>query len=390
MFRKQQRTAHGQCSHAVSVGTAGAAPCLFGESASLRQFIPLLDDAGLLVRATEPVHWRFAIGRMTREVRKPLLFENIIGYPGQRVFTNGLSGNACLALALGMDLNSTRSAIPGELRRRLSSPLVPRTIEIPGVPEDLAEARDPDLTRLPIPHWSELDGGRYLGTWHINVSKDPETGARNAGVYRMQLLDGRHATVNALPGSHLAMHVDKAERYNRPLRMGVAIGVPEAVVVAAAAGCPAGKDEFELAGMLLQRPVELIRCPGVDLEVPAASEIVATGIIHPRVRVQDGPFFDYMGVPNTNPEAFLFEVTRLWVRNEPIFRGASVGTPGAEDHQLFSLLAELGLLDFHGSRLRRHVQTMLFRRGMFRALQQTSRAARVLRLLARAKGTDSL
>lgn len=356
---------------------------------SLRQFIRLLDDAGLLVRVTEPVHWRYAIGRMTREVRKPLLFENIIGYPGQRVFTNGLSGNACLALALGIDPNSTRSAILGELRRRLSSPVVPRTIEIPGVPEDLVEARDPDLTRLPIPRWSELDGGRYLGTWHINVSNDPETGARNAGVYRMQLLDGRHATVNALPGSHLAMHVDKAERHNRLLPLAVAIGVPEAVVVAAAAGCPAGKDEFELAGMLMQRPVELIRCPGVDLEVPAASEIVATGFIHPRVRVQDGPFLDYMGVPNTNPEAFLFEATRLCIRSEPIFRGASVGAPGDEDHQLFSLLAELGLLDFHGSRLRRQVQNTLFRRGMFRALQRVSKAGRVLRRMARPKNVDS-
>lgn len=356
---------------------------------SLRQFIRLLDDAGLLVRVTKPVQWRFEIGRMTREIRKPLLFENIIGYPAQRVFTNGLSGTACLALALGISHGSSRPAILREVRRRLSAPLDSRTIEIPAVSEGLVAACDPDLTRLPIPHWTELDGGRYLGTWHINVSKDPETGARNVGVYRMQLLDGRHATVNANPGSHLAIHVHKAERRNRSLPLALAIGVPEAVVLAAAAGCPAGKDEFALAGMLLQQPLELIRCPGVDLEVPAASEIVAEGFIHPRVRVQDGPFFDYLGVPNTNPNAFLFEATRLWIRNEPIFRGASVGTPGGEDHQLFSVLAELGLLDFHGSRLRHQVQNLLFSRGMFRALQRVSKAGRVLRLLARPMRTHS-
>jgi len=356
---------------------------------SLRHFIRLLDDAGLLVRVTQPVHWRFEIGRMTRDVRKPLLFENIIGHPGQRVFTNGLSDAASLALALGIAPGSSRPAILREVRRRLSPALDPRPIEIPALPGGLVEVCDPDLTSLPIPYWSESDGGRYLGTWHINVSKDPDTGARNVGVYRMQLLDGRHATVNASPGSHLAMHVHKAERHNRPLPLALAIGVPEAVVIAAAAGLPAGKDEYELAGTLLERPLELVRCQGVDLEVPAVSEVVAEGFIHPRIRVRDGPFFDYLGVPNTNPEAFLFEATRLCIRNEPIFRGASVGAPGGEDHQLFSLLAELGLLDFHGSRLRRQVQNTLFRRGMFRALQRVSKAGRVLRRMARPKNVDS-
>lgn len=364
-------------------------PSDFCAQGSLREFIRRLDDAGLLVRVREPVDWRFAIGRMTREVRKPLLFENIIDYPAQRVFTNGLSGTACLALALGIDPNSSRPEILRELRRRLRAPLAPRTVEIPAPPEDLLETCDPDLTRLPIPHWCERDGGRYLGTWHINVSKDPESGARNVGVYRMELLDGRHATVNATSGSHLAMHVHQAERHNRSLPLAVAIGVPEAAVIAAAAGCPAGVDEFTLAGSLLQRPFELIRCLGTDLEVPASSEIIATGFIHPRVRVQDGPFFDYLGTANTNPEAFLFEATRLWIRNEPIFRGASVGTAGGEDHQLFSVLAELGLLDFHGSRLRCRVQNMLFGRGMFRALQRVSKAGRLLRSPARPTHADS-
>jgi len=356
---------------------------------SLREFIRRLDDAGLLVRVTEPVNWKFEIGRMTREVRRPLLFENVVGYPDQRVFTNGLSGTACLAIALGIDADSSRAAILHEVRSRLAAPVDTPAIEIPGFPQDLVEAGDPDLTRLAVPHWSELDGGRYLGTWHINVSRDPESGARNVGVYRMQLLDGRRATVNAHPGSHLAVHVQKAERHNRSLPLAIAIGVPEAVVMAAAAGWPAGKDEFELAGMLLQRPLELIRCPVADVEVPAASEIIAEGFIQPRIRVQDGPFFDYLGEPNTNPAAFLFEVTRLWIRDEPIFRGAAVGAPGGEDHQLFSVLAALGLLDFHGSRLRHGVQNMLLSHSMFRALQGVSRAARMLRGVAAAGDNDS-
>ncbi len=358
-------------------------------SPNLRQFIRLLDDAGLLVRVPEPVHWKFEIGRRTRETRKPLLFENIIGYPGQRVFTNGLCNTACVAIALGIDRDDSRPAILREARRRLESPFSPRLAEASALCGNLTKADHPDLTRLPIPHWSELDAARYLGTWHINVSKDPETGERNIGVYRMQLLDRHHATVSAFPGSHLAMHVRKAERLNRLLPLAVAIGVPEAVMTAAAAGCPPGKDEFELAAALLQRPLDLTRCPGVALEVPVESEIVAEGFIQPGVRVQDGPFLDYRGVQNTNSEAFLFEATQLWIRDMPIFRGASVGTPGGEDHQLFSLLAELGLLDFHGSRLRHGVQNALLRRGLFGIFQRVSKAGAMLGPLARIKASPS-
>jgi UbiD family decarboxylase len=232
--------------------------------------------------------------------------------------------------------------------------------------ENILQGSAVNLLTLPVPQWNENDCGRYLGTWHINVTKDPETGQRNVGVYRMQLLGPNQATVSTAPESHLAQHVAKAEKAGRALPMAVAIGVSEAVIMSAAAAYPYGMDEYELAGGLLQKAVELIECQTVNLEVPANSEIVIEGLIHPGVRVQDGPYFDYTGTTNTNPAAFLFEATQIMFRNNPIFRGTSIGIPGAEDHQLLAILAELSLLDFHRSSVKKHIQDMVLKQRLLR------------------------
>jgi len=349
-----------------------------GDSISLRHFIQVLDDAGLLLRVREQVDWRFEIGRMTRESGEPLLFENIKDYPGQRVFTNGLCDTSAIGLALGLELDGSRRVLVAEAKKRIATPVKPRIVEIGPILENIIHASDIDLLKLPVPHWSEHDGGRYLGTWHINVTKDPETGSRNVGVYRMQLLGPRQATVNASPRSHLAEHFAKAEKAGQPLPMAIAIGVSETMLMAAASAYPDATDEYELAGALQQEAISLLRCGTVKLEVPAQSEIVIEGLIQPGVRVTDGPYFDYTGKPNTNPRAFLFEATRLMFRSNPIFRGSSIGVAGAEDHQLFAFLAELKLVDFHGSRLKQMVQNVLLKRRLFRAFQFSGKLGALL------------
>ncbi len=239
--------------------------------------------------------------------------------------------------------------------------------------ENILQKSDIDFLEFPVPQWSREESGRYLGTWHINVTRDPESRVRNIGVYRMQVLNCNQATVSTSPRSHLSRHLAQAERQGRPLQMAVAIGVAEPLVMAAGASCPYGLDEYELAGSLSGEAVQLIKCRTVDLEVPANSEIVIEGFIHPNRRVKDGPYFDYAGKPNTNPAAYLFEATSLMFRNTPIFRGAAIGHAGAEDLQLFTLLSELGLLDFHGSRLRHAVQKNLIKLRLFRAFQFAGR-----------------
>jgi 4-hydroxy-3-polyprenylbenzoate decarboxylase len=339
----------------------------------LREFIDHLSKQGHLRRVDREVDWRFELGEMARNNQLPLLFEKIKDYPGQRVFTNGMSSISSMALALGLGPQTRWRAFITEVRRKAAALIEPQVVDTGPVLENVVQAPEINFLDFPVPQWSNHDGGRYLGTWHINVSRDLETGSRNLGVYRMEVLGPNQATVSTSPNSHLARHVAKAEKAGRPLEMAVAIGTSEAIVMAAAAGLPYGTDEYGLAGGLQGEGIRLVRCGTVNLEVPADSEIVIEGVIKPRVRVDDGPYFDYVGTANTNSNAFLFEATRLSFRSDPIFRGTAVGRPGAEDQQVFSVLSALGLFDFHGSRPKHHIQAHLVKRRFFSAFQFVGR-----------------
>lgn len=340
---------------------------------NLRPFIDLLSKEGCLKRVAGPVDWKCELGEITRSNSVPLLFENIRDYPGLRVFTNGLSNLSSMALALALQPGQDHKAIMGEARRLAATPLKPVLSDSGPVLENVVEGEDIDLFKFPVPQWSQYDAGRYIGTWHANVTHDPETGARNLGVYRMQVLSPNQTTVSTTGNSHLAIQFAKAEKQGRPLEMAVVIGAAETVVMAAASAYPLGSDEYELAGGLGGESMRLVRCGTVNVEVPAESEIVIEGFVKPGVRVQDGPYLDFAGKPTTNPNAFVFQATRLMYRNDPIFRGAAVGHRAAEDQQLFSLLSELNLFDFHNSRPRHRLESRLIKSRLFRAFQLCGR-----------------
>jgi len=332
------------------------------------------------------VDWRYEIGRIASDSNRPLLFQNIKGYPDHEFFTGGLLRSSFVALALGLARHTPHAVVIRTLRTRMQQPRTPVLVGSGPAAERITVGREVNLDSLPAPWWNETDGGRYIGTWHVNLTKDPETGERNAGVYRMQVIGANQTTVSVSPKSHLAIQMRKAEQAQRPLEMAVAIGVPEPLVVAAGAAFPYGTDELAVAGGLMGQAVEMVKCRTIPLEAPASSEIVLEGVIRPGMRVRDGPYIDYAGIPSINPKAYLYEVSAITQRSRPIFRGAAVGRPGAEDHQLYALLADLGLVDFHGSRVRQAMQTVLLRWRFYRLFQWTGRLGLLKRKLRRASG----
>ena len=356
-----------------STHAAGEAGRESREAMELRGFVERLRRNGLLQTVERQVDWKYEIGEITRGAQLPVLFKNVKEYPGQEVFTNGLVRLETIALALGMEPGTTREEMVRELRRRIATPVPVTRVANGRAFEHVFTGEEIDLLRLPVPHWNRVDAGRYIGTWHVNISRDPEDATYNLGVYRMQVLGPRRATISTSSKSHLGMHFLKAEALGRPLETAVAIGVSEPLFMAAAAGYPCGKDEYELAGALQQKSVEVVKCHGSDLEVPADAEILIEGFIHPGSRVVDGPYFDYAGKATVNPKAFLFEATRMSFRAGAIFRGAVVGHTGAEDLQLFSVLSEVGLFDFHGSRAKRALQRLFLRERLFAAFQWAGR-----------------
>lgn len=350
-----------------------------------RDFLLKLEKAGELLLVKEEVDWKFGIGEKTRSIQEKkgqnpaLLFLNIKDYPGHRVFTNGLGTVSRLAIALGLDGCISQKELIEIFRRRRYQPVQPILCGEPESSHERYMGDEVNLLRLPVPWWNREDAGRYIGTWHLNITKDPETGIRNVGVYRMQLLGPREAAVSVSGGSHLALQLVKAEAKGHPLEMAVAIGVEETLVMAAGSAIPYGQDEFAIAGGLAGVPVGLDKCRNVALEVPASAEIVIEGRIINGKRMKEGPFLDYAGIPKGNPYGLVFEATSLFIRKDPIFRGASIGLPGAEDHLLYALIASAGCLDFHGSRLRQVIQNRLLKFGLFRPFQWTGAIRQILR-----------
>lgn len=301
------------------------------------------------------------------------MFENIKDYPGSRILTNGLSSYSKMAIALGLEPATPFKDIVKIFKQRISHPIEPVLVDGGPVKENILTGNDVDLDKLPVPWWNRKDAGRYIGTWHLNITKDSETCTRNVGIYRMQLLGSRRTAISISPRSHISLHLKKAESKNVPLEMAVAIGVDETLIMSGAAAAPYGTDEYQLAGGLRQEPIALTRCHTVDIEVPASSEIVIEGKITPKIRIKEGPFLDYSGIPKSDPNGLVFEVSCVMYRDNPIFRGAAIGIPGAEDHLLLCLLSCTGCLDFHGSRLRQKIQNVLLRKGLFSTFQLMGR-----------------
>jgi 4-hydroxy-3-polyprenylbenzoate decarboxylase len=356
-----------------------------------RRFVALLEDAGELTIFREEIDWDLEVGALSRAEaageNRAVLFECIRGYPGARILTNAMGSPARVGIALGLPAGQSFRQVRKAVRARLARPIPAVTVTDSSFEGATFEGRDVDLTSLPVPRWAPEDGGRYLGTWHVNVTRDPVSGARNVGVYRMQLVNGSTALVNASGRSHLMAQVRRAEEHGESLPMAVAIGVAEPLVLAAGMAVAPETDELSLAGALAGAPVLIRPAHAADLEVPVHAEIVIEGHIVCGRRAAEGPFVDYAGVASSNPGALIFRASHVSMRKDPIFRGAAIGYAGAEDHLVYALLASAGVLDFRGSRWSHHLQTVCLRAGWFRAFQALGRVHVRSRILGRLSRT---
>lgn len=312
----------------------------------LRAFLDRLEQEGELRRVDAPVHWRYEIGgwaRMAYDQSPPgpaLLFERIRGFPsGFRVAVGALATRRRVGLALEMPGTPDHQTLIGELNRRFASSVPPRLVAHGPVKDQVRLGAAARLTEFPAPWWSPRDGGRYIGTWHVVVSKDPSTRVRNVGTYRVQLLDDQHGAVGFLPATHLGVHFAAAEARDAPLDVAIVIGADETVVMAGGAGFPLGTDEYCMAGALRGEPLELVRCETVDLEVPANAEIVLEGRLLPHERRPEGPFGEHTGYHAGGVRMRpVFELTAATSRNEPILRASLTGSPVTEEHLVGDLV----------------------------------------------------
>jgi 4-hydroxy-3-polyprenylbenzoate decarboxylase len=190
-----------------------------------------------------------------------------------------------------------------------------------------------NLRDLPILKCWPKDGGRFVTLPNVHT-RDPETGARNVGVYRMQVYDertaGMHWQVHKVGARHGKRYYELGER----MPVAVTIGGDPVYTFAATAPLPDGLDEILFAGFLRRKSVELVRCKTIDLEVPADVDFVLEGYVQPGEMRPEGPFGDHTGYYTAIEDYPVFHVTAITHRRDAVYPTTIVGIPPMEDFYL--------------------------------------------------------
>ena len=324
-----------------------------GSFKDLRGFIRFLEEKGQLRRIKTPVSCDLEITELADRTVKSsgpaLLFENVDGHR-MPVLINIFGTHQRMAWALGVDhldelalrvrkLLGLMKAPPTGLRGRLGAlgDLVgvarsqPKVVSRGPCQEVVLTGDDVDLNMLPALKCWPLDAGRFI-TLPLVISRDPETGRRNVGTYRMQIYDGKTTGMHWQTHKGGAHHhrVGQARQVER-LDVAVALGGDPATIWTGSLPLPPDMDEIAVSGLIRQEPVELVRCKTVDLDVPAHAEIVLEGYVTPGELRPEGPFGDHTGYYSPAEDYPVFHVTAITHRRDPIYPTIIVGRPPTED-----------------------------------------------------------
>lgn len=196
-----------------------------------------------------------------------------------------------------------------------AAPLPPVPVASGPVQEVVHEGKDVDVTRLPILRHFPQDAGRYVCSGML-VCRDPDTGINNLSFQRMQLKGPDHFGTSLGSRGHVWDFFGRQEKRGKPLEAAVVIGADPALYVAAGAQVGMDVDEVAVAGALVGRPVEMVPCKTLDLEVPAHAEFVLEGEILPNVREPEGPFNEYTGYISSRSTQNVFRVRAVTHRRD--------------------------------------------------------------------------
>ena len=321
----------------------------------LREFLKVLEKEGELLRIKEPISPILEITEFTDRVSKlpkggkALLFENVEGY-SIPVLTNMLGSEKRIKLALGYEnledigwklYKLLRPEIPNTFLEKLKrlpelkklNDSLPRIVKKGPVKENIIRDNINILDFPVLKCWPE-DGGRYI-TFGQVITKDPESGIRNVGLYRVQVLSERELALHwqiHKDGNH---HYWKAKRLGKKLEVAIAIGGDPVLSYVASAPLPPEVDEYLFAGLIREEGVELVKGETVDLEYPAHAEIVIEGYVDPQEPlVDEGPFGDHTGFYTPVEKYPKMHITAIVHRDNPIYLSTIVGRPPQEDKYL--------------------------------------------------------
>jgi 2,5-furandicarboxylate decarboxylase 1 len=265
------------------------------------------------------------LDRLERAGRFPAVrFSSIVGFPGWSVVGNVFASRPAIAALLDVPVDRLTQEVAGRLER----PVDPVVVDDGPVHERVLTGAAATLEALPIPTHHERDAGPYL-SFGVTICKDPDTGARNVGVYRFMQRGPRELVPSLTSISNIADIFARQEARGRPLDIAIVPGVSPLLGLAASYRAPLGTDEVALAGALAGEPLELVPATTVDLEVPAAAEVVIEARIRPGERYPEAPFADMSRSYSRQKRGPLVEVLAVTHRADPILQLAFSGHPDA-------------------------------------------------------------
>ena len=309
----------------------------------LREYIELLEGAGLLKRIKAEVDLKHEIGAIcarSLDMKGPgLLFENVKGYPGMPLVANVTSTVDQLAVAFGAapDEDKIYDALIQGIEHRIPSEIV----STGPCKEETFRGDEVDLYKFPTPWWHELDGGQYIGTTVGCITRDPNTGFLNMGAYRAMirskntascLMRGNHPVGGPARSSGRGgardpggpEHVLANEAMGRPTPIALALGMDPLLTLAAGTPIPVdtkGYAEFEGAGGWRGSPTQLVKAETSDLLVPAYAEVILEGEVVPGARVPEGPHGESTGFYSQGSGVFLVNIHCITQRHNPLSYG---------------------------------------------------------------------
>lgn len=283
--------------------------------------------------------WEEEIGVITdlyqRHPGSPaLLFDDIPGYPrGNRVLTNSLAAISRIAAALEMPVDSTKLEVVDKWRRQLKDfkPIKPKLVKTGPVMENIQTGKKINVLKFPTPKWHELDGGRYIGTGCMVLTRDPDSGWVNSGTYRVMIHDKNHLGLMVSPGKHGRIMRERYWARGKACPVAIVAGQDPLLYMVSGMEIPYGVDEYAFAGAIRRKPVDVIKGPKTGLPIPATAEIVIEGELKPGDLKDEGPFGEwtgyYAGEIRKEP---VVTVTSVLHRNDPIILGSSPAVPPSD------------------------------------------------------------
>jgi 4-hydroxy-3-polyprenylbenzoate decarboxylase len=316
-------------------------PQATGSYRGLREWLQRVEAIGEL-RTVVGAGWEEDIGRIGEMLihtdgSPAVLCDEIPGYPrGFRVLLNSNAERSRIAITLGLPPTTSTEELMDWFENKMDAmrPIPVREVADGPVFENADEGDAVNVLKFPSPHWHLHDGGRYIGTGCVDITKDPDSDWVNAGTYRIMVHNEKQVGLYISPGKHGRIHRDKYFARGEPMPIVVVVGGDPVFFLAGGIEISPGVNELEWVGGLRGEPVEVVRGKHTGLPIPAHAEIALEGFAHPNTTLMEGPFGEWTGYyASGSRQEPVIDVKAIYYRNDPIILGVPPNKPPYEAHK---------------------------------------------------------